>query len=97
MGKSKPQYSLLDGSHAMTKLKDHLVARHMTICAAKRISPWDFVVVLANVQAEILAIQKDMPADAAEERFDALRKTMTIAYGESKAGNPTPVGPIFEA
>lgn len=84
--REKPPLGLTPADHGMNPLAAKLHAMHLDVCARSGISPWDFCLALANVQARILAGSKDMPEAKALERIDGLRDVIAAAYREERHG-----------
>lgn len=82
---AEPEWSEVDEHHSMTKMLNSLVEGHRQLCAETGISPWDFCVMLANVQGIILGGSKDMPTDKALERIQKLGEVATLRLHEERA------------
>ena len=84
---SNPDWSEVGPQHSMTKMMAGLVDGHYQLCAEAGMSPWDFCVVLANVQGIILGGSKDMPTDKALERIKSLGEIASLRVHEQRAPN----------
>lgn len=82
---AEPEWSEVDEHHSMTKMLNSLVEGHRPLCAEAGISPWDFCVMLANVQGIILGQSKDMPTDKALERVQKLGEVASLRLHEERA------------
>lgn len=80
----KPALGLTGANHGMNPVAATLHEMHQEMCAQAGISPWEFCLALANVQARILAGSKDMPEAKAMERIDGLRAVTAAAYREER-------------
>jgi len=80
-----PEWSEVGPDHPMTKMMDSLVRGHRELCAGAGISPWDFCVVLANVQGIILGESQDMPTHKALGRIKDLAKVARGRVHEVRA------------
>jgi hypothetical protein len=88
----QPTWAEVDRDHPMTRMMNDLVAGHRQLCAQAKISPWDFCVMLANVQGLILAQSKDAPTDKLLGRADDLRAVVRHCIREQRApAKPTSV------
>lgn len=86
---AKPDWSEVGADHSMTKMMNSLIDGHRQLCAKAGISPWDFCVMLANVQGIILGQSKDMPTPKALERVTALGEVATLRIHEERAPKTT--------
>ncbi len=85
MTETEPEWSEADEHHNMTKMLNSLVKGHHQLCAEAGISPWDFCVMLANVQGIILGQSKDMPTEKVLERIQKLGEVASLRVHEERA------------
>ena len=85
MVEDEPTWSEEDENHPMTRMMNCLVEGHRQLCAEAEISPWDFCVMLANVQGLILGQSEDMPTDTAIARIGELGKLAILRIHEERA------------
>ncbi len=72
-----------EADHPMTIMLNEILQGHIEMCDEAGITPWDFCVVLANVQGIILGTSHDMPTRTALKGIDDLRKVATMRlHGE---------------
>jgi len=69
---AKPEWSEVGPDHPMTKMMNSLVDGHYQLCSDAKITPMEFLSMLANVQGVILGLQDDLPTDQAIGRADTL-------------------------
>jgi hypothetical protein len=81
----QPTWSEVDQDHPMTQMMNGLVDGHRQLCASAKISPWDFCVMLANVQGLILAQSKDAPTSHLLGRANDLRSVVRHRVREERA------------
>ncbi len=80
-----PKWSEVPEDHSMSKMMNSLIEGHYKLCAEAGISPWDFCVMLANVQGIILGLSKDMPIEKAIERIEKLGEVSQLRLHEERA------------
>jgi hypothetical protein len=84
-----PQWSEVGEDHPMTRLLHSLMQTHRQICAEAGISPWEFCVVLANVQGLIIGQSQDMPTAHALQRIGDLGDVARGRMYEERAAQRT--------
>ena len=82
-----PELEFTPTDHAMNRAAHALVEMHRGVCADLRLSPWEFILAMANASAWILADSPGMPQGHALTRIRGLRKVMKAAYLERKHGH----------
>lgn len=81
----EPVWEEVGADHIISRMMNNLVNGHTQICAEDGISPWDFCVMLANVQGIILGQSQDMPLEHAKERVKNLGEVVTTKMHEERA------------
>lgn len=83
----------LDGNHPMAKMMDNLLDGYENVCRQTGISHWDFCVMLANVQAHVLAGAKDAPVDhlleCADDLHDLTKALIRSERGVTRSPKPS--------